>query len=179
MGIAHSQRLTHTHTQRGEWDLLIAHPPCTYLTNGGAVRMYITTGVIDPNRYELAMEGKDFFMKCLNAKCEHIAVENPVPMSVVGLPEYSQIIEPYWFGDPYSKRTCLWLKNLPKLKPTNMLTEWQVLINGGGGRLEREHYKGKQFANTAKARSKTFQGIAEAMADQWTGSYQIQMSFDL
>lgn len=170
---------THTHTQSGQWDLLIAHPPCTYLTNGGAVRMFVQTGVIDPNRYALAMEGKEFFMKCLKAKCEHIAVENPVPMSVVGLPEYDQIIEPYWFGDPYSKRTCLWLKNLPKLKPTNMLTEWQVLINGGGGRLEREHYKDKQFANTAKARSKTFKGVAEAMATQWTDTYQVQMQMEL
>ena len=170
---------THTHTQSGQWDLLIAHPPCTYLTTGGAVRMYVSIGVIDQNRYALAMDGKEFFMKILNARCEHIAVENPVPMSVIGLPEYDQIIEPYWFGDPYSKRTCLWLKNLPKLKPTKMLTEWQVLINGGGGRLDGEHYKGKKFATNAKTRSKTFQGIAEAMAAQWTETYQIQMQLDL
>lgn len=166
---------THTHTQRGEWDLLIAHPPCTFLTNAGAVRMW-RGGKLNEERYALAVEGREFFMRCLNAKCEHIAVENPVPMTVINLPRYDQIIEPYWFGEPYSKRTCLWLKNLPKLRPTNMLTEYQPLINGGGGRLVRQNYQlGQPFATSAKARSKTFHGIAEAMADQWTSTYQIQM----
>ena len=116
-----------------KWDLIIAHPPCTYLTNGGAVRMYKEKGVIDEERYSKAMDAKDFFMLFFNSKCKHIAIENPVPMSCVGLPPYSQVIEPYEFGEPYSKKTCLWLKNLPLLKPTEYVEEYQPFINGGGG----------------------------------------------
>ena len=156
------------HIQGGRWDLIIAHPPCTYLTNGGAVRMYEQKGVINKERFQLAMEGKAFFNACLNAQAEHIAIDNPVPMSVIGLPPYAQIIQPYEFGDPYSKKTCLWLKNLPQLVPTDILTEWQVFINGGGGRNEREHYKGGKFAVSAKDRSKPFPGIARAIAEQWS-----------
>ena len=150
-----------------KWDLIIAHPPCTYMTNGGAVRMYKEKGVIDEDRYKKAMEAKEFFMAFYNAKCPHIAIENPVPMTCIGLPPYDQVIQPYEYGDPYSKKTCLWLKGLPKLKPTNILDEYQPFINGGGGRLERQNYNGKTFANGSKARSKTFPGIAKAMALQW------------
>ena len=82
--------------------------------------------------------------------------------------EKSQVIQPYQFGDPYSKRTYLWLKGLPNLEPTDVLTEYQPFINGGGGRLNRKNYKGKKFASGSKQRSKTFSGIARAMAEQWT-----------
>ena len=97
------------HQIEGEWDLLIAHPPCTYLSNAGAVRMRVN-GEIVKERYEKAMEAKKFFMKFYNASCKMIAIENPTPMKIVGLPEYTQAIQPYQFGHPYSKRTCLWLK---------------------------------------------------------------------
>lgn len=150
------------------WDLIIAHPPCTYLTNGGAVRMYKTKGVICEERFAKAMEAKKFFNKFLEAKCEHIAIENPVPMTCVGLPKYHQVIQPYQFGEPFSKKTCLWLKGLPPLNYTQVLSEWQPFINGGGGRLNRPNYFGKKFANGAKKRSKTFEGIAKAMAEQWS-----------
>lgn len=150
-----------------DWDMIIAHPPCTYLTNGGAVRMYKQKGVIDEERFAKAMEAKDFFMAFMNCKCPKVAIENPIPMTCVGLPKYNQIIQPYEYGDPYSKKTCLWLKGLPPLQPTNILTEYQPFINGGGGRLNRPNYKGKKFANGAKKRSKTFPGIAKAMAEQW------------
>lgn len=150
-----------------EWDLIIAHPPCTYLTNGGAVRMYKSKGVIDMDRFAKAMEAKEFFMAILNSKCSKIAIENPLPMTCVGLPKYTQIIQPYQFGEPYSKKTCLWLKGLPTLEPTKILTEYQPFINGGGGRLNKPNYKGKRFANGSKNRSKTFEGIAKAMAEQW------------
>ena len=95
-----------------KWDLIIAHPPCTYLTNAGAVRMRVN-GVIQQGRYEKAMQAKEFFMKFLKADCPRICVENPTPMKIIGLPPYTQAIQPYQFGHPYSKRTCLWLKNLP------------------------------------------------------------------
>lgn len=160
-----------------KWDMLIAHPPCTYLTNGGAVRMfrkekkeykpYGTFQMVNVDRLKLGMSGRDFFMAMLHARIDRVAVENPTPMSVYMLPTPTQIIQPYMFGDPYSKKTCLWLRGLKPLKPTNVLTEYQPFINGGGGRLERPNYKGKKFAEGSMGRSKTFPGIAKAMAEQW------------
>ena len=150
------------------WDMIIGFPPCTYMTNGGAVRMYPKKGQIDPERYQKAMDAKALFMAIYNAPAKHIAIENPLPMKVIGLPARSQLIHPYQFGDPYSKKTCLWLKNLPQLVHTNVLTEYQPFINGGGGRLDRANYKDKKFAGGSIARSKTFTGIAKAMAQQWT-----------
>ena len=152
---------------KDDWDMIIGFPPCTYMTNGGAVRMYPKKGQIDPNRYEKAMEAKDFFMAIYNAPTKHIAIENPLPMKIIGLPEKTQVIQPYEYGDPYSKKTCLWLKNLPNLVPTKILTEYQPFINGGGGRMSRPNYKDKTFAAGSMARSKTFPGIAKAMATQW------------
>ena len=149
------------------WDMIIGFPPCTYMTNGGAVRMYPKKGQIDPERYKKAMDAKALFMAIYNAPANHIAIENPLPMTIIGLPVRSQLIHPYQFGDPYSKKTCLWLKNLPNLVPTNVLTEYQPFINGGGGRMNRAHYKNKKFASGSMARSKTFTGIAKAMALQW------------
>jgi hypothetical protein len=162
----HIQGDVMAHLNHG-WDMIIGFPPCTYMTNGGAVRMYPKKGEIDPIRYKKAIEAKEFFMAIYNAPVKHIAIENPLPMKIVGLPDRTQLIHPYQFGDPYSKKTCLWLKNLPDLIPTNVLTEYQPLINGGGGRMDRAHYKGKKFAVGSIARSKTFTGIAKAMAEQW------------
>ena len=149
------------------WDMIIGFPPCTYMTNGGAVRMYPTKGQIDKERFGKAMLAKDFFMAIYNASAKHIAIENPKPMKVIGLPDKTQAIQPYQYGDPYSKLTYLWLKGLPHLVPTNVLTEYQPFINGGGGRLNKPQYKGKTFAGGSVARSKTFPGIAKAMAMQW------------
>lgn len=163
----------------GQWDLLIAHPPCTYLTNGGAVRMfrkeikeyppYGTFQMVNVERLKHGMKARDFFMMFLHADCEHIAIENPVPMTIYQLPRETQVIQPYMFGDAYSKKTCLWLKGLKPLKPTNVLSEYHPFINGGGGRLERPNYKGQKFAEGSCGRSKTFPGVAEAMAVQWGG----------
>lgn len=150
-----------------DWDMIIAFPPCTYLTNASAVRMYPKKGIVDNARLEKAIEAKNFFMLFYNAKCEKIAIENPVPLKIVGLPEKTQIIQPYQFGHAYSKKTCLWLKNLPPLMPTKIIADYQPFINGGGNRLEKSNYKNKKFASGSIARSKTFSGIAEAMAKQW------------
>lgn len=95
-----------------KWDLVIAFPPCTYMTNAGAVRMRIK-GEINQQRFEKAMQAKKFFMAFYNAECPRIAIENPTPMKLIGLPDYTQAIQPYEHGHPYSKRTCLWLKGLP------------------------------------------------------------------
>lgn len=159
------------HTIIGKWDLLIAHPPCTYLTNASAVRMRVK-GEIVPERYAKAMEAKEFFMRFINADCDRICVENPVPLKIVDLPPYTQIIQPWQFGHPYSKRTCLWLKGLPKLEPTNIITEGvQPYVNGGckdaHGNYRR--FQGRKERDP-KTRSKTFEGIAEAFANQWGGT---------
>lgn len=106
-------------------------------------------------------------MLFLHANCEKVAVENPVPMGVYMLPKADQVIQPYMFGDPYSKKTCLWLKGLPALEPTEVVQDYHPFINGGGGRLERPNYKGQKFAEGSIARSKTFPGVAKAMAEQW------------
>lgn len=159
------------HTIIGKWDLLIAHPPCTYLTNASAVRMRVK-GEVVPERYAKAMEAKEFFMRFINADCDKICVENPVPLKIVNLPPYTQIIQPWQFGHPYSKRTCLWLKGLPKLEPTDIITEGvQPYVNGGCkdayGNYRR--FQGRKERDP-KTRSKTFEGIAEAFANQWGGT---------
>ncbi len=152
----------------GKWDLLIAHPPCTYLTNAGAVRMRVK-GEIVQERFQKAMEAKEFFLCFFNAPISHIAVENPTPMKIVGLPPYTQAIQPYEYGHPYSKRTCLWLKNLPPLQPTEILATHEPYVNGGckdaHGNYRR--FQGRKERDP-KTRAKTFPGIAAAMADQWS-----------
>lgn len=164
---------------KGEWDMIIAHPPCTFLTNGGAVRMfrkeykeyppYGNFQMVNVERLKQGMIARDFFMKCLNAHCKRVAVENPIPMGIYMLPIATQIIQPYMFGEPYSKKTCLWLRGVQPLRPTEIIEDYQPFINGGGGRLERHNYKNKKFASGSCARSKTFHGVAEAMAEQWAG----------
>lgn len=152
------------------WDMIIAHPPCTYLTNAGAVRMRVG-GAIVQERFEKAMKAKEFFMRFYNADCERIAIENPTPMKIVGLPDYDQAIQPYWFGHPYSKRTCLWLKGLPPLIPTEVMAHHEPYVNGGckdaHGNYRR--FQGRKERDQ-KTRSKTFLGIARAMAEQWAGN---------
>lgn len=156
-----------THTISGHWDLLIAHPPCTYMANSGAVRMRVK-GKIDQDRFEKAMKAKEFFLQIYNADCPQIAVENPTPMKIIGLPPYTQAIQPYQFGHPYSKRTCLWLKGLPNFIPTEIVENHEPYVNGGckdaHGNYRR--FQGRKERDS-KTRSKTFSGIAKAMAEQW------------
>ena len=153
----------------GKWDLIIAHPPCTYLSNAGACRLYPQKGVLNQERYQKGLQAKDFFLRFLNADCEHVAVENPVPSKVYDLPPYSQIIQPFEFGHPYTKKTCLWLKNLPNLVPTNIVNPKGGWVCGNSEIWKRQAAKGEVIGKekSAKHRSKTFEGIAAAMADQW------------
>ena len=148
------------------WDLMIGHPPCTFMSRAGARWMYKTAGVICPTRYEQAMEAKDFFMKLWNAPIDKICLENPLPLKVVELPKESQVIQPYQFGHPYSKRTHLWLKNLPMLKSTEIINEYTPYLpsNTGGGKRGQI----ARFKNISqKDSSKSFSGISKAMANQW------------
>ena len=150
-----------------KWDMIIAFPPCTYMTNAGAVRMRVN-GEIQKERYEKAMRAKEFFMAFYNADCPKIAIENPTPMKLIGLPPYTQAVQPYEYGHPYSKRTCLWLKGLPKLAPTQIITEHEPYVHGGGKYANGEYRMFKnRVAQDQKTRSRTFQGIARAMAEQW------------
>lgn len=150
-----------------KWDMIIAFPPCTYMTNASAVRMRVG-GVIQEERLQKAMEAKEFFMKFYTADCEKVAIENPTPMKIVGLPPCDQVIQPYDFGHPYSKRTCLWLKGLPPLFSTEIMEKHEPYVNGG---CKDAHGNYRQFQGRRerdpKTRSKTFSGIARAMAEQW------------
>lgn len=155
------------HQFDGKWDLIIAHPPCNFMSNAGARWMYPKAGQIDDQRYRWAMQAKAFFLACLTADCEKIAVENPIPLKIVGLPTPTQKIQPYQFGHLYSKCTCLWLKGLPKLQPTNILTEYKPFLPSNTGGFSRGQGGSRGVAHNAKTASKTFEGIARAMAEQW------------
>ena len=144
-----------------KWDLIIAHPPCTFLSNAGARFLY-PKGVLNEERLAKGMEAKEFFMALYNADCPRIAVENPIPSKVYGLPEYTQTIQPWMFGHPVQKKTCLWLKGLPLLQPTDIVPEGQRQSTKVAGNWFNKGGKDRQ-----KNRAKTFEGIAKAMAEQW------------
>lgn len=142
------------------WDLMVAHPPCTFLSNAGARHLF-AGGKLNEERYQKGLLGKALFMILLNASISKICVENPIPTNVFELPRHTQQIHPYHFGHHFKKATRLWLKGLKPLMPTDIL--WK--------RVKYVHRGGCSVANgsvsSAKERSKTFDGIANAMAEQW------------
>ncbi len=145
-----------------DWDLLIAHPPCTFLSRAGA--RWRTR----PGREQLTEEALEFVLALYAAPIPRVAIENPIGRLNQLWRYPDQTIQPYQFGHPFSKATCLWLKDLPLLEPTQMLTHWTPLLpsNIGAGRR-----KGQQWARghmrDPKEVSRTFAGIAKAMAEQW------------
>ena len=154
----------------GKWDLLIAHPPCTYLTLAGNKWFKPEFADRFPNRQKQRKEAVDFFMAIANADCDRIAIENPVGIMSSQWRKPDQYIEPYMFGDPEKKKTGLWLKGLPLLKPTNIVEP--VIIHCKSGASEpRWHMETMKLPpkERAKARSKTLPGIAAAIAEQWGG----------
>lgn len=153
----------------GEWDLIIAHPPCTFLSAAGACRLYPQAGVLNEDRVKKGIMAKDFFMLFLNAKCRRIAIENPVPLGLFSMPKASQTIQPHDFGEGYSKKTCLWLKGLPPLMATEIMADHKPFVSCGTSRNKGNPDKAgaSRAGGDAYARSKTFQGIAKAMAEQW------------
>ena len=162
------------HFLPGRWDMILAFPPCTYLSNAGACRLYPQKGVLDQERYEKGMAAKEFFLKFLNADCPRIAVENPVSSTVFQMPRHSQEIQPYEFNDdgshPFTKKTRLWLRGLPLLVPTTPgCKPVGPYVPAGTGRKNREKYGAAKRGEDAKNRAKTFPGIARAMAEQWAG----------
>lgn len=154
----------------GRWDLLIAHPPCTYLTLAG--NKWFKSEFADrfPDRQKQRKEAVEFFMAFANADCDRIAIENPVGIMSSEWRKPDQYIEPYMFGDPEKKKTGLWLKGVPLLKPTNIVDP--VIIHCKSGANEpRWHIETMNLPKEERSRirSQTFIGIAEAMAEQWGG----------
>ena len=144
------------------WDMLIGHPPCTYLSRAGA-RWWK-----QPGRSELADAAAEFVYRFRDAPIERIAIENPIGQLNRRWRYPDQTIQPYQFGHPYSKATCLWLKGLPSLVPTNILSEWRPLLPSNVGAGRRKGQKSSPgVVHCAKEAARTFKGIAEAMADQW------------
>lgn len=144
-----------------QWDMILAFPPCTYLSNAGANHLF-RGGKLNQERYQKGLEAKDFFLKFLNADCPRIAVENPVSSRIFEMPPHSQEIQPWQFGHHVQKKTRLWLKGLPKLEPTEIVEPKESCHDAGtwfnvGGK------------DRQKNRAKTFPGVARAMAEQWAG----------
>lgn len=147
------------------YDMIVSHPPCTYLSACQGFRFYNKDGSLNSDRLDKLSAAREFFMFFFNYPyCKHIAIENPRVLKRAGLPKHSQVIQPYDFGDPYSKQTLLWLRGLPPLVPTvNVLNRrsaapsW-VALN-----------------HSSETRSKSFPGIASQMALQW--SHYVSISF--
>lgn len=146
------------------FDLVIAHPPCTYLSKVQGCLIFDKGGIVrDKARYSFGLLAKDFFFKCLNCSAPFVCVENPRPLGVWRLPPPSCVVQPYEFGHPYSKATLLWLKGLPPLMPTDLFDssvcrQWLRCVPGFS-----KNTKYKQ----SRLRSETFQGIADAIAQQY------------
>jgi hypothetical protein len=159
----HFQGDVSEHLDKG-WDLMIAHPPCTHLAVSGA--RWFTEG---KKPWSLQEEALDFVRKLLDAPIDKIALENPVSVISTKIRKPNQIIQPFEYGHDVTKKTCLWLKNLPNLKPTKIVKPDIVLVNGK--KMSRMHYESFKLPSKerSKVRSKFYTGIAEAMADQWGG----------
>lgn len=149
-----------------QYDLLIAHPPCTFLSRAGARWLY-QGGKINQQRYNQGLEALSFFKKMLNADIPRICVENPTPLKIFNLPKYSQVVQPFEYGHPYSKRTLLWLKNLPKLIPTEIVSDYTPYLPSNTGGKKRGQKWSRGISKNSKESSKTFLGIASAMVNQW------------
>ena len=134
-----------------KWDLIIAHPPCTYLCKVSSVWM-VKNGEVDPGRYKKMLDAREFFMACLNAKADYVAVENPLPMARANLPKPDCFIQPSWFGVKYTKKTLYWLRGLPPIMPMASYTNPKQFVHSSRG----------------KYRSRTFPQVAQAIARQWS-----------
>lgn len=150
----------------GRWDMIVAFPPCTHLCVSGA--RWFTEGV---KPIELQYEARDFFMKFVNANCDKIAIENPVGRMSTYYRKPDQIINPFQFGHPEQKKTCLWLKGLPLLQESANVYDYMMTLPLK--ERTRIHWLG---SGKSKERSKTFLGIAKAMAQQWSNPANVQLT---
>ena len=149
-GVTQFRTMDGRHHHLSRWHLIIAHPPCTYLCKLSSVQL-MKDGVIDPNRLEKMMRAREFFFRCLNANAPFVAVENPLPMARANLPKPSCFIQPFWFGEPYSKKTLYWTKGLPPLMADAQAVDIKQYCHASRG----------------KYRSRTFPKVADAIARQW------------
>lgn len=167
---------------KGKWDLMVAHPPCTFLAVSGAKWYYHPEDSelpIEqrrphpkfPNRAFDREEAAKFFLELANADVERIAIENPVGIMNTRYRKPDQVVQPYMFGDSFSKKTCLWLKNLPQLKPTKIVDKGEYVELSSGKRLPKWYSDALVNSKTPEERrtlrSKTFPGFAKAIAQQW------------
>ena len=160
----------------GKYDLMVAHPPCTYLAVSGARWMYNNDGSINLERLRNQKKALNFVQKLLDAPIDKIALENPVSVISSQIKKPTQIIQPYEFGHSEAKKTCLWLRNLPKLKPTKIVDKGEFMewVDKKGKKKRQAKWyidvlsKAKTKAERQKLRSKTYQGIADAIAKQWS-----------
>lgn len=158
------------------WDMMIAHPPCTFLAVSGARWLYNKDGSKNEERWKNQAEALDFVQRLMDAPIDKIAVENPISVISSNIRKPEQIIQPWMFGDKAQKSTCLWLKNLPKLEPTDIVEKGEFIefISKKGVKKKQPkwYFDALKQAKTPRERrtlrSKTFKGIAEAMAKQWT-----------
>jgi hypothetical protein len=161
-----------TEAYSGKYNLMIAHPPCTYLAVSGARWMYNKDGSINQDRFEKQKEALFFVKQLLDAPIKHIAVENPVSVISSQIRKPDDIIQPWQFGDKATKTTCLWTKNLPKLSPTNIVDKGERIVFKSGKSHPKWYADVLEKAKTPKERrtlrSKTFQGIAKAIATQYS-----------
>jgi hypothetical protein len=158
------------------WDLMVAHPPCTFLSVSGARHLYNKDGTANRERYENQYKALEFVKKLMDADIPRIAIENPVSVISTKIRKPDQIVQPWMFGDSASKTTCLWLKNLPKLVATNVVDkgEFKEWVDKKSGKVKRQatwYYdaliNAKSPEERRSLRSKTFKGIAQAIASQW------------
>lgn len=147
------------------WDLIIAHPPCTDLAVSGAA--WFKRKQADGSQ----LQSMCFFMQFTDLACPRVAIENPVGIMSTYYRKPDQIIQPYMFGEPFSKKTCLWLKGLPLLIPTKLVEAGERVTYASGRSMPKWYADAYSLPakERAKVRSKTFPGIAQAMAEQWGG----------
>lgn len=158
-----------THMVNGKWDMIIAFPPCTKTSNAGARHLW-KGGKLNIQRYYEGLCGKALFEAIRHADCDKIVIENPTPSKIFEYPQPTQVVQPYEHGHPFSKKTLLWEKGVDPLKPTNIVEPTRTWCPSGSysGKHADKH-RGMFTTDRAKNRSKTFPGIAKAMAEQWAG----------
>lgn len=160
-GVTQFRTMDGRHHHLSRWHLIIAHPPCTYLCKVSSVQL-MKGGVIDQDRLEKMMQAREFFFRCLQADAPFVAVENPLPMARANLPKPSCFIQPFWFGEPYSKKTLYWTKNLPPLMADAQAVDIKQYCHASRG----------------KYRSRTFPKVADAIARQWGDWCTVQLGIN-
>ena len=157
------------HVLDGRWEMIIAFPPCTKTSNAGARHLW-SGGKLNIPRYYEGLCGKALFLAIWAADCERVVIENPTPSKVFDYPPPTQKIQPYHYGHPYSKLTLLWERGVKPLAPTCVVVPERTWCPSGSySGKHGEKHRGMFTTDRAKNRSKTFEGVARAMAEQWGG----------